>query len=36
MVAALWSGRRLSRFEGVLFVCSEPARWALGLLRIFG
>jgi len=36
MVAALWSGRRLSRAEGVLFVCSELARWALGLLRIFG
>ena len=36
MVAALWSGRRLSRAEGVLFVCSELARWVLGLLRIFG
>ncbi|MFC6770948.1 sodium:calcium antiporter, partial [Halorubrum pallidum] len=36
MVAALWSGRRLSRSEGVLFVCSELARWVLGLLRIFG
>ena len=36
MVAALWSGRRLSRSEGVLFVCSELARWTLGLLRIFG
>ncbi|WP_435075603.1 calcium/sodium antiporter [Halorubrum sp. HHNYT27] len=36
MVAALWSGRRLSRSEGALFVCSELARWLLGLLRIFG
>ncbi|MFC7325410.1 calcium/sodium antiporter [Halorubrum rutilum] len=36
MVAALWSGRRLSRAEGALFVCSELARWTLGLLRIFG
>ncbi|MDZ5810350.1 calcium/sodium antiporter [Halorubrum sp. AD140] len=36
MVAALWSGRRLSRSEGVLFVCSELTRWTLGLLRIFG
>jgi cation:H+ antiporter len=24
--AALWSGRRLSRSEGALFVCSEVAR----------
>ncbi|WP_123623514.1 sodium:calcium antiporter [Halorubrum sp. CSM-61] len=36
MVAALWSGRRLSRAEGALFVCSELARWVLGLFRIFG
>ncbi|PAU83281.1 sodium:calcium antiporter [Halorubrum salipaludis] len=36
MVGALWSGRRLSRTEGALFVCSELTRWALGLLRIFG
>ncbi|EMA67632.1 Na+/Ca+ antiporter, CaCA family protein [Halorubrum aidingense JCM 13560] len=36
MVGALWSGRRLSRPEGGLFVLSELARWALGLLRIFG
>jgi cation:H+ antiporter len=36
MVAALWSGRRLSRTEGALFVCSELARWVLGLLRVFG
>jgi len=36
VVGALWSGRRLSRAEGALFVCSELARWTLGLLRIFG
>ncbi|GAA0527376.1 cation:H+ antiporter [Halorubrum aquaticum] len=36
MVAALWSGRRLSRPEGALFLLSEVARWVLGLLRIFG
>jgi cation:H+ antiporter len=36
MVAALWSGRRLSRSEGALFVGSELVRWVLGLLRIFG
>ncbi|MFC6718400.1 calcium/sodium antiporter [Natrialbaceae archaeon GCM10025810] len=36
MVGALWSGRRLSRLEGGLFVLSEGVRWALGLLRIFG
>jgi len=36
MVVALWSGRRLSRTEGALFVCSEVSRWTLGLLRIFG
>jgi cation:H+ antiporter len=32
MVAALWTGRRLSRPEGGLFVASEVVRWALGLL----
>ena len=32
MVAALWTGRRLSRMEGGLFVLSEVVRWALGLL----
>ena len=36
MVAALWSGQGLSRSEGALFVCSELARWTLGLLGIFG
>ncbi|ELZ42863.1 Na+/Ca+ antiporter, CaCA family protein [Halorubrum saccharovorum DSM 1137] len=35
-VAALWSGRRLSRTEGALFACSVLARWTLGLSRIFG
>lgn len=36
MVGALWSGRRLSRVEGALFVVSEVVRWVLGLFRIFG
>ncbi|WP_256297645.1 sodium:calcium antiporter [Haloarchaeobius salinus] len=32
MVAALWTGRVLSRLEGAVFTASELARWALGLL----
>ncbi|MFC7137971.1 calcium/sodium antiporter [Halobaculum litoreum] len=32
MVAALWTGRVLSRVEGSLFAGSEVVRWALGLL----
>ncbi|MFC5135591.1 MULTISPECIES: calcium/sodium antiporter [Haloferacaceae] len=36
MVAALWTGRRLSGIEGALFALSEGLRWVLGLLRIFG
>ncbi|WP_440992248.1 sodium:calcium antiporter [Haloarchaeobius baliensis] len=32
MVAALWTGRVLSRLEGALFAASELVRWALGLL----
>jgi cation:H+ antiporter len=32
LVAALWTGRRLSRLEGGLFALSELARWAVGLL----
>jgi cation:H+ antiporter len=32
MVAALWSGRKLSRPEGGLFALSEVVRWVLGLL----
>jgi cation:H+ antiporter len=32
MVAALWTGRRLSRPEGGLFAGSEVARWVAGLL----
>ena len=36
MVAALWSGRRLSRPEGGLFACSELVRWTLGLLGRLG
>ena len=36
MVAALWTGRQLSRPEGGLFAGSELARWALGLLGVLG
>jgi len=32
VVAALWTGRELSRAEGGLFAGSELVRWALGLL----
>ena len=32
MVAALWTGRVLSRPEGGLFAASELARWVLGIL----
>ena len=32
MVAALWSGRELSRVEGGLFASSEVVRWIVGLL----
>jgi cation:H+ antiporter len=32
MVAALWTGRQLSRPEGGLFALSEVVRWTLGLL----
>ena len=32
MVAALWTGRVLSRLEGTLFAGSEVVRWTLGLL----
>jgi len=32
MVAALWTGRQLSRPEGGLFALSEAIRWVLGLL----
>ncbi|MFC7070272.1 calcium/sodium antiporter [Halobaculum lipolyticum] len=35
VVAALWSGRRLTRAEGVLLALSEAVRWALSLLRVF-
>jgi hypothetical protein len=31
-VAVLWTGRALSRREGVALVASELARWALDLL----
>jgi cation:H+ antiporter len=36
MVAALWTGRRLTRPEGGLFAASELARWVLGLLGVIG
>lgn len=36
VVAALWSGRELTRIEGVLLACSEAIRWALSLLRVVG
>jgi cation:H+ antiporter len=34
MVAALWTGRRLSRPEGGLFAGSEVVRWVVGLLGL--
>lgn len=34
MVAALWSGRRLSRAEGGLFAGSEVVRWVVSLLGL--
>lgn len=36
MMAALWTGRQLSRPEGALFAGSEVTRWVLGLLGIVG
>ena len=36
MVAALWTGRQLSRPEGALFATSEVGRWVLGLLGLVG
>jgi cation:H+ antiporter len=36
MVAALWTGRVLSRVEGALFAASEMVRWALGILGVGG
>ena len=36
MVAALWTGRQLSRAEGGLFAASEVGRWVLGLLGLVG
>ncbi|WP_276271196.1 calcium/sodium antiporter [Haloarcula litorea] len=36
MVAALWTGRVLSRAEGALFAGSEVVRWVLGLLGLLG
>ncbi|RYJ19448.1 calcium/sodium antiporter [Halogeometricum borinquense] len=34
VVAALWTGRRLSRAEGGLFAGSEVIRWVVGLLGL--
>jgi cation:H+ antiporter len=36
LVAALWTGRQLSRVEGGVFVVSEVVRWLLGLFDILG
>ncbi|MFD1599273.1 calcium/sodium antiporter [Halobellus rarus] len=36
IVAALWTGRQLSRPEGALFAASEVGRWILGLLGLVG
>jgi cation:H+ antiporter len=36
MVAALWTGRQLSRPEGGIFAFSEVVRWMLGLFGIVG
>jgi len=36
MVAALWTGRVLSRLEGALFALSEIVRWALGIFGSLG
>lgn len=32
IVAALWTGRVLSRVEGAFFATSEVTRWILGLI----
>ncbi len=36
MVAALWTGRELTRPEGALFAGSEAVRWVLGVLGLLG
>lgn len=36
VVAALWTGRKLSRPEGAVFAASEVGRWVLGLLGLVG
>lgn len=36
MVAALWTGRALSRLEGALFATSEIVRWTLGIFGLLG
>jgi cation:H+ antiporter len=35
-VVLMWSGRRLSRGEGVLFALSEVGRWTAGVLGLVG
>jgi cation:H+ antiporter len=36
LVAALWTGRVLSRTEGALFTASEVGRWVLGIFGVVG
>ncbi|MFC6952649.1 calcium/sodium antiporter [Halorubellus litoreus] len=36
VVALMWSGRQVSRGEGVLFSLSEGVRWVLGILGVVG
>jgi cation:H+ antiporter len=36
IVAAMWTGRALSRVEGSLLAASETVRWALGVLGLLG
>ncbi|SFG11071.1 cation:H+ antiporter [Halopelagius inordinatus] len=36
VVAAMWSGRKVSRLEGVLLAVSEVVRWGLSLFDVFG
>ncbi|MBX0325977.1 calcium/sodium antiporter [Halomicroarcula sp. F13] len=36
LVAALWTGRVLSRLEGALLTITEMVRWVLGLFGLFG
>jgi cation:H+ antiporter len=36
IIAALWTGRVLSRIEGALFAASELVRWAVGIFGLVG